>query len=297
MPCTRGTKQRQQKPIPAETLTGSIQGASESLAVSGSGGDLSRKRAHICNVANEARFWRSGRCVHLSKHALAKLYIASCSEPFATAKRLSLQEGASCSVVQQIKRLHDATVEISEAASSPSCSATPPSQHFHRNVPPSRNRYIGGRTLNYMIQRSKHASKPACLPQLPALLKRPSGCVKGNPFKLGAPRPIPRAIVSQCGGTSSHSPLKHERDGPQTQRTSLQMLRRMRATVAHTAGPRDKVTSVCQHPTWPRTCCHPCPREHSEDLDTRLLCARSVASRPKLLLTNILHSSRLQVPQ
>ena len=74
------------------------------------------------------------------------------------------------------------------------------------------------------------------------------------------------------------------------------MLRRMRATVAHTAGPRDKVTSVCQHPTWPRTCCHPCPRAHSEDLDTRLLCARSVASRPKLLLTNILRSSRLQVP-
>ena len=133
--------------------------------------------------------------MHLSKHALAKLYIASCSEPFATAKWLSLQEGASCSVVQQIKRLHDATVEISEAASSPSRSATPPSQHFHRNVPPSRNRYIGGRTLNYMIQRSKHASKPACLPQLPALLKRPSGCVKGNPFKLGAPRPIPWAIV------------------------------------------------------------------------------------------------------
>ena len=63
------------------------------------------------------------------------------------------------------------------------------------------------------------------------------------------------------------------------------MLRRMRATVAHTAGPRDKVTSVCQHPTWPRTCCHPCPRAHSEDLDTRLLRARSTASRPKLLLT------------
>ena len=107
VPCTRGTKQRQQnqqKPTQAKTLTSSIEGASESSAsqrqrqwpkppvrkaaegsclgaqrLTGCSARHEPKHAHVCNVANDARCWRPGRSMHLLKHGLAELHVAPCA--------------------------------------------------------------------------------------------------------------------------------------------------------------------------------------------------------------------------